>query len=185
MTTHLIQRLRTCTTEERRAVAMELVKEGTDEAIEELIRMFEGKRRIWFRFYDFKDQLIAADAIGQTKRRDLLDYLRNSLKPKESVSVDGPHYYMFGSDLDYDSCFYRSYHRASFPNLRGKLKKILKDKWVEEDRGLEEHYVHPRYHRVILRFMGQSSSDKKRKAILSITSAIEKLETITSAPYNK
>ena len=47
MTADLVQRLRTCSAEERKAVAMELARTGTDEAVAELINMVEGRRRCW------------------------------------------------------------------------------------------------------------------------------------------
>lgn len=101
MTSDLIQKLRTCSKEERKAVAMELAHTKSDEAIVELKRMVEGERRYWFNWYKLEDQLIGVEALGETSNRNVLDYLVKIYTPsimheRRSSSA------MCGSDPIYD-----------------------------------------------------------------------------------
>lgn len=92
MTADLIQRLRTCSTEERRAVAMKLAKSGSDETVTELVRIADGGeftqpqgfRKHWYSLHltypysaesTVKTQLMAIEALGETRNKKALDYL--------------------------------------------------------------------------------------------------------------
>ena len=75
-TSDLIQRLRTCGPEERKFAAIELARTGTDEAVAELKRMIEARRRRGLRWYDINDQLIGVEALSETNSPRALSYLR-------------------------------------------------------------------------------------------------------------
>lgn len=77
----LIQKLRTCSSKERKAVAMELARTGTNETADELIRMVEGRRRYWLSWYNLDDQLIGVEALGETGRVEALEYLKHVYTP--------------------------------------------------------------------------------------------------------
>jgi hypothetical protein len=99
MTADLIQRLRTCSTEERSTVAMELAQTRSDDGVRELQNMVEGGvrdytdrtyRTFWLKIpirYSVKDQYIGVEALGKTRRADVLDYLRRLYTPK--VTTEG------------------------------------------------------------------------------------------------
>ena len=86
MEADLVQRLRTCSAEERRNIATALAKTGTDEAVDELIRMVEGKRRHWLRFYNPDDQLLGVEALGETHNRFAMQYLERVYTPRTHTS---------------------------------------------------------------------------------------------------
>jgi hypothetical protein len=68
MALNLVSKLRTCPAEERKAVAIDLGRTGSDEAISELINMVEG---------DYLDsQLIAVEALGETRNKTAFEYLK-------------------------------------------------------------------------------------------------------------
>jgi len=75
MTTDLVQRLRTCHAQERRTVAMELAKVGSEEVITELKRMVEGKHRKGLRWYNYADQLVGIEALKVTGTSKALEFL--------------------------------------------------------------------------------------------------------------
>ncbi len=94
MADDLIQRLRTCPVEERRAIAMELAQTGTDEAVTELVKIVEGgnytppryNKKHWYSLdrtlleeenfqYNSDEQLMAVEALGETRSRKAYNYL--------------------------------------------------------------------------------------------------------------
>ena len=75
MAEDLIQKLRTCKPEERLAAALELARTEKSEAVEELIRMAEGRRRGFLRWYSKDDQITGIRALGETKSGYALWYL--------------------------------------------------------------------------------------------------------------
>jgi hypothetical protein len=79
----LVEKLRTCPAEERREIAIELAKTGSENALSELKRMVEAERIRWLSWYNFNDQLIGIEALGETKRKEALDYLKSLLETTE------------------------------------------------------------------------------------------------------
>lgn len=75
MISNLIKRLRKCSSQERRSVAIELAKTGNDNGIRELIRMIEGRRKYLLCWYNLDDQLIGVEALGETGKKEALEYL--------------------------------------------------------------------------------------------------------------
>ena len=76
MESDLVRRLRTCPAQERKDVALELAHTGTNRAVAELIRMTKGRRRHWFTWYNFDDALIGVEALGESRSKRGLEYLR-------------------------------------------------------------------------------------------------------------
>lgn len=76
-----IKQLRTSSPEERKDIALALGKISSDEAVFELKKMVEGKWRRFFKRYDFEDQLIGVEALGETGREDVLEYLKHIYTP--------------------------------------------------------------------------------------------------------
>lgn len=77
----LIKQLRISSPEERKGVALVLGKIASDEAVIELKRMVEGKWRKFCKRYSFEDQLIGIEVLGETKREDVLEYLKHIYTP--------------------------------------------------------------------------------------------------------
>lgn len=76
----LVEKLRTCSREERKALAIESARIGANEVVTELIRMIEGKYRRGLRWYDSDDQLIGVEAAGGARgNTHVLIYLKNLL----------------------------------------------------------------------------------------------------------
>lgn len=84
MTNPLVKRLRTCPSEERKKVALTLARQGTEEAVDELLRMAEGGRRHWLQRYDRTDQIIAVMALGESGSERALEYLKKVDSPWKS-----------------------------------------------------------------------------------------------------
>lgn len=133
MPTDLIQWLRTCSKEERRDVALKLAQLKNTEAISELKNMTEGKNRdytlrtwrtLWLKEpirYDRDDQYIGIEALGETGRTDVLDYLRFLYMPlvsKENRSS----YTLQGVDIIDDSWKVELY---KYPNVPSGLTEDL------------------------------------------------------------
>ncbi len=81
MVENLVKKLRTCSKEERRNIAIQISRTSTDEAIGELIRMVEGRHRRGLKWYTLDDQLIGIEALGETGRQDVLDLLIEMYTP--------------------------------------------------------------------------------------------------------
>jgi len=110
-----VERLRTCQDDKRKDFAVLFAKTRADVVLLELIRMVEGRRRLWFSWYGLEDQLVGVEALGETNSKDAKDYLDwlNITKPYlESTSG------YFGAHTDYEYDIY--------PNARGRLRKELK-----------------------------------------------------------
>jgi len=144
MTADLVQRLRTCSAEERRAVAIELAKTGTDEAVTELARMVEADvmnytprthRTIWQRrpiFYSYEDQLIGVTALGETRSQKALYYLESIYQPHYSEITDSVE---VCAQSGCDPSGYPDYWSepiqievTKFPKIKGELRKRLEYK---------------------------------------------------------
>ncbi len=127
MTADLIQKLRICSAEERRAVAIELAKTRSEEAIAELKRMVEGRHRKGLKWYNYDDQLVGIEALGNTNNDEALNFLAkvySSLWSYGSVGELICTYKAQGSgDLpSWDSVRTDSY---DFPWARGELRRRL------------------------------------------------------------
>lgn len=71
-------------------MAEELAKIGSDEAIEALIAMVEGRKINLFSRYTLKDQIIGIDALVLTNKFKSLNYLKSLLQ--ESISASSEEY---------------------------------------------------------------------------------------------
>ena len=80
-TKQLIRQLRSSSSEERKDIALALGKIASDKAVFELKKMIEGRRKRFFEWYDFEDQLISVESLGEIRRRDVLEYLRHIYTP--------------------------------------------------------------------------------------------------------
>lgn len=93
MVKDMIRELRTFPSQERRNIAISLGKLASDKAVIELKRMVDGERKRLLKWYDFEDQLIGVEALGETKRKDVLEYLRHmytSLVSRKNISRSFP-----------------------------------------------------------------------------------------------
>ncbi len=138
----LVLRMRTCSAKERKSVAFELSRAGTDEAISELIRMVNAEVRIcdpseipdgqtlrkphwWSRpwtmryqihpwgHYNYDDQIAGIEALGETQSSKALEFLRN-------LAVHTPPELI--QDVQYNPEKFRD---AFFPNAKGELQYWL------------------------------------------------------------
>ena len=143
MVEDLIQRLRACSIEERRAVAMDLAQTRNDEAVSELIRMAEGGistpscfgRAKWYHLsksllslgnveFSGRDQLVAVEALGKTENKKALDYLKklSTHKEPEEIFVQTD---IGGNTGSYGNINTGEYTNPNFFNAKGYLKNIL------------------------------------------------------------
>lgn len=125
MASSLVNTLRRCPAEERRAVALELARTGSSEAVSELIRMVEGRRRWWLSCYDAEDQLIGVEALGATGSAQALSYLERVYSTvvkadrSETVVTGG------GSEPRDDDVYHIEYTVHTYPLARGTLAFLL------------------------------------------------------------
>lgn len=80
-TNQWIKKLRASSPEERKDIALALGKIASDKAVIELKKMVEGRWKRIFEWYNFEDQLIGVEALGETGRRDVLEYLNHIYTP--------------------------------------------------------------------------------------------------------
>jgi len=135
---NLVDRLRTCPIEQRGAIAIQLAELGTDKAIDELVRMVEGRRKYKIRFwggsYSYNDQLIGIEALGETGSKKALEYLKALISEKE---FEGPEKMDDTSDSPI-RC------QVNFPRARG-LGRLYKGLYLrvvyppQPDRELEDN----------------------------------------------
>lgn len=124
----LIKKLRKCSSQERISVAIELAKTGTDKGIRELIRMVEGRRRYLLSWYDLDDQLIGIEALGETRKKEALEYLEKvytTLRKShgiETVVAGG------GSEPRDDNVYTISFEVYHYPLARPSLGESLSSK---------------------------------------------------------
>lgn len=124
----LVKQLRTCPAEHRRFAALKLAENGTDEDVRELIRMVEGRRRSWFFWYDYEDQLTGVEALGDTGSRKALEYLkfvyqaehRTEIEGMANVPMDKHEQYMGRIEVEYNEM-----QVVVYPNARGTLRESL------------------------------------------------------------
>ena len=161
---NLIQRLRTCSAEERKTSAMELAKNGTDEAVRELVRMVGGKRRRWLSFYNFNEQKIGIEALGETRSKKALDYLKN-LVSYEIKSL-GKYYTPQSFDEEVEQeC------EINFPNARGKLSRNLRSVYCSR------YYVDKTGEEIKEYTKSPKDVMNQKEEYLKIMSAIARLES--------
>lgn len=127
MKDNLIKRLRTCSTKERRYIAMVIAKTGTDEAVEALINLVDGIKSyhrsfftLWIpipnEFYELEDQLIGVEALAETGQEKAADYLRNLITKSCSETRE------YGEGK-HDVIALHT--QIKFPNTAGPLKEAL------------------------------------------------------------
>jgi hypothetical protein len=120
MSNDLIERLRTCSNEERKAVAIELAKTRTHEAAVELMRMVDGRHRNGSGWYSLRDQLIGIEALGETGLEDVRDTLKMWYTPV--VQKDRANYGWYGGCLSALDVTQRTY---DYPNFNRGLRNAL------------------------------------------------------------
>lgn len=91
MAADLVQRLRTCSAEERRAIAMELAITRKETALTELKWMVEGGSRGSLRWYNYDDQLIGIEALRETGTGEALEFLCKVYSSVFSFSTGDSH----------------------------------------------------------------------------------------------
>lgn len=168
----LVQRLRTCFAEERKAAAIELAKTETNEAVAELIRMAEGRRRYWLSWYTLDDQLIGVEALGESRSKNALEYL-HILSQSKSVEARRKWIpYRTSMPTPQSAEVYRDCFPNCFPNAKGELRNVL-----------ERSYHGSRPSTILIHY-----SDTYSKSIFTrklIQSSIQKLESsLQNAPPN-
>jgi len=103
---------------------MALARTGSDEALAELMRMVEGRRRRWLRRYDLQDQLVAIAALGATGRREALRYLTQLYQPTESRPIPLQRE-RIGREQGAEFVTTHERKTVDYPNARGKLRAAL------------------------------------------------------------
>lgn len=117
---NLTQKLKkTFLSQTRRKVAEELAKIGSDEAIEALIAMVEGRKINLFSRYTLKDQIIGIDALVLTNKFKSLNYLKSLLQ--ESISASSEEYLIHDAGYT-ETCTTSRYY---YPNAKGELQNKL------------------------------------------------------------
>jgi hypothetical protein len=163
----LIKKLRTCPAEERRALALELASEGGKEAVSELIRMTEGRIRRGLRRYNFGDQLIGVEALGETGDKTALDYLTRIYNTtKKFTKSEDTLIYCGGSEPSGDIYGKEDTEIYIYPFARRRLATKLEYREITTDT-------------IRSRFTGKREKNVQRyeKAHQTFTKAIENLRT--------
>ena len=120
MSTPLVNELRTCNKRDRKSVALRLAVTGSEDVVLELIRMVEGRRRRFLRFYGFQDQLTAIEALSLTKSKLALACLRKLIQTKAtSLGM-----YSIVQGIDVASEYFEE--TVEYPNARKALRKALR-----------------------------------------------------------
>jgi hypothetical protein len=125
MNRDLVQKLRTCSLPERKDAALSLAHRGTDKDIEELIRMVKGRRRHGLSWYNFQDQLIGVEALGETSRQTALNFLTTAYTPVRKVVEDRTYGQGGGSEPMNDDVYGTLIVECYFLKANGALKKQL------------------------------------------------------------
>ena len=151
----LVKQLRMCPENHRKVAALKLAQNGTDEGVMELIRMVEGRWRRWFFWYDYEDQLIGVEALGETGSEKALEYLRFVYRAESKTRIEG----MAGMPMDKHEQFvgrleveYHEMDVIEYPNARGSLRENL-DYRVIQDSPIDAR--HQQAHRAIRRAIGR------------------------------
>ena len=178
----LVEKLRTCSIDKRRSVAVELGKTRTDQAVMELQNMVGGGvrdytdrtcRTLWFKRairYTVEEQYIAVSALGETGRKDVLEYLKKMYTPsvqvedRESHTVQG----VDGIDDYWKAEVYRYPHAQIVfaQNLRYEVN-LTSSSWGAETERTQDLIEKDR-ERIL----------KSRKSHQVFRAAIEKLEQV-------
>jgi len=138
MTDNLVRRLRTCSAEERPAVAMELARTGTDESVQELIRMVEGRHRKGLSWYNLDDQLTGVESLGETKSINALQYLQRAYSTTNVTEETESEVKSGGSDPRDDDVYTVYFEVHHFPLARRALAISLSYRTVKSVS--EEYY---------------------------------------------
>lgn len=135
MVSELIKKLRTCKLEQRKDVAMKLVEDGSEESINELKKMVIGLNPNFFRQYKIEDMLIGIEALGYTKNKEILEFLKKIYTSEiDSRSETIPaHYEFFGSDQYEAPEETKEYTVTIYPNAPNEeLRHALQHPWTRD-----------------------------------------------------
>lgn len=114
-----------------RATAFELAKSNSDGAVEELIRMSNGKSS-WFGRYNYDNyarQLIGVEALGESGNQRALEFLRFIYKPRAFIEVNNR---KFPGDDGLADTSRTTIVGRKYPNARGELARRLSIDYVTE-----------------------------------------------------
>lgn len=120
----MCKRLRTCPQAEREGVALQSARSGGEDAVAELIRMVEAKRRSLFSRYDYADQLTGVKALGETRSREALQYLEGLYAPTKGAPVAAASQ---TSRREAGRAFIVTHEKVKvdYPNARDELRRRL------------------------------------------------------------
>jgi hypothetical protein len=170
MIREIIKKLRSCPPEEREQTAMALARTTGEEAVEELIRMAEGRRRGLFSRYELADQLIGLKALGETGRTEALQYLQELYSPVEG-RTEPIHRKRVGREQGAHFVSTHEIKPVQYPNARRELQEKLSYE-VETKYGLNYSTALGRPERI-----KQEETDTRNDEVHSLVqSSIEKLE---------
>ncbi len=124
VSSELCKRLRTCAQSEREGVAIQSARSGGQDAVAELIRMVEAKKRSLFSRYDYEDQLTGVKALGETRSREALNYLQGLYTPTKDVPVAAASQ---TSRREAGRAFIVTHEKvgADYPNAKDELRRRL------------------------------------------------------------
>lgn len=120
----LVKELRACLPEDREKLAVQLARSGSEDAVPELIRMVEGKRRRVLAHYEFEDQLIGIRALGETGKQEALDYIEWLTKETRGLPIDLSSRTAHREGGDY---LFATHEKVEvhYPNAKGELRTAL------------------------------------------------------------
>ena len=172
----LVHQLRISGAPWRKRIATELAERGDEFVVNELIRMAEGRRRTYLRFYDLDDQLTAIEALSQTKSERALCFLRN-LRHSNATSLT-MFYHFQGGDII--SEYY--VETIEFPNARRALRKSLKFTNIYAESDSWQLFTEEEHAEIQSRFSSKTERERIRvprdpnDSYRSIVAAIQNLE---------
>jgi len=192
MTDDLVQRLRTCSAGERRAVAMELAQTRNDEAVDKLIKIVNGGdytppvygRKHNYSLFKSKlgeerwqnglaDQLLAIEALGCTRSEKAFNFLLELYETKREYKEIAREctYPMHGSG-DLPSSESVDKISFSFPNSKGELARELTYTDTPTAWGVEGYTIN----------ITNKLSTKKEEVHKTIQMAVSQLYTSLGQP---
>jgi hypothetical protein len=124
----LVQKVRTCTPQERRNAAFELAATESEAAVKELIRMVEARSRGWLSHHDLQDQLIGVEALGKTGSLAALDYLRQVYESSRCFQQTKTEVMSEGSEPRDDNVYAIEFDVHVYPLARSDLAARLEYK---------------------------------------------------------
>ena len=146
-------------------------------SIPKLIRMANGERRSLWRRYNYKDQLLGIEALGETKHPDALSFLKSlSAGQTQRGSRDVTMHGQGSGDCNpYNVSIAVEY--VTFPMARGELRKNLEYHIDLETQGGGEYFEE----RSLKEIESNHLRAQERHAYKVLKQAINKLETTLNA----